>query len=71
METANRHQTDVLVTYSNGKGNDMDPRTLMARVYRELHNDEIKTAEFEAEINNCTGPDDAIEICWRYLKISA
>jgi hypothetical protein len=49
----------------------MDPRTLMARVYRELHNDEIKTAEFEQEINNCTGPEDAVEICWRYLKINA
>jgi hypothetical protein len=49
----------------------MDPRLFMAKVYDKFHNDPTTTAKFEAEINNCSGPDDAIRICVEYLALEA
>jgi hypothetical protein len=43
----------------------MDPRLWMAQVYRNIKGEALKA--FEAEINNCQGPDDAIAICQKYL----
>ncbi len=48
----------------------MDPRLYMAKVYKALRGDAEKTKAFEAEINNCQGPDDAISICLRYLAVA-
>jgi hypothetical protein len=54
-----------------GKGIKMDPRLFMAKVYEKFRNDSETTARFESEINNCTGPDDAIRICVEYLALEA
>lgn len=42
----------------------------MAQVYRQVKDSEL-VAKFEAEINNCEGPDDAIRICKKYLAYAA
>jgi hypothetical protein len=54
-----------------GKGIEMDPRLFMAKVYDKFRNDSETTARFESEINNCSGPDDAIRICVEYLALEA
>ncbi len=48
----------------------MDPRLFMAKVYKALRGDAEQTKAFEAEINNCQGPDDAIRICTKYLALA-
>lgn len=46
----------------------MDPRLWMAQVYRQVKGEAL--TKFEAEINNCQGPEDAIAICKRYLALA-
>lgn len=48
----------------------MDPRLYMAEVYRALRGNAEMTAQFENEINNCQGPEDAIDICTKYLALA-
>lgn len=47
----------------------MDPRLWMAQVYRQLRGSEL-LKQFETDINNCQGPEDAIAICKRYLAVA-
>jgi len=54
-----------------GKGIEMDPRLFMAKVYDKFRNDSETTARFQSEIDNCSGPDDAIRICVEYLALEA
>lgn len=53
----------------------MDPRFAIARTYDVLEKAGLDIASFESELNNCTGPDNALEICakWREIanKVSA
>jgi len=53
----------------------VDPRFAIARTYDVLEKAGLDIASFESELNNCTGPDNALEICakWREIanKVSA
>jgi hypothetical protein len=46
---------------------DIDPRFSIARTYDVLRQAGIDHAEFEAELNSCQSPNDAVRICikWR------
>ena len=46
----------------------MDPRYAMADTYDALKNAGISHREFETEINNCTGPEDALRICYKWQE---
>lgn len=45
----------------------MDPRFLMADVYKAYRKAGLSSDEFTKEINECEGPEDAIRICLDYL----
>jgi len=47
---------------------DLDPRYVMADVYKQYRRAGKSTDEFAKEINECEGPDDAIRICYSYLS---
>ena len=47
---------------------DLDPRFLMADVYKAYRRAGKSTDEFDKEIRECEGPDDAIQICYSYLS---
>jgi hypothetical protein len=49
----------------------MDPRFAMARTYDVLEKAGVDLAGFENEINNCTGPENALEICAKWRKIAS
>jgi hypothetical protein len=49
----------------------MDPRFIMAWTYEDLRKAGISADEFEKEINNCEGPDHAIEICIKWRGIAS
>jgi hypothetical protein len=53
----------------------VDPRFSIARTYDVLEKAGLNIASFESELNNCTGPENALEICakWRNIasKVSA
>jgi len=53
----------------------VDPRFAIARTYDALEKAGLDIKSFENELNNCTGPDNALEICakWRNMasKVSA
>jgi len=48
----------------------MDPRFTIADTYKKLQKAGISYKEFEAELNNCDGPDHAIEICYKYQDMA-
>lgn len=47
-----------------------DPRFAMADTYRNLDKAGISTKGFEDEINQCTSPENALEICKKWNKIA-
>ena len=51
--------------------NDIDPRFSIARTYDALRKAGKPHADFEAELNACTSPQDALRICvkWRELAL--
>ena len=48
----------------------MDPRFSMARTYEALDKAGMSSKGFEDEINQCTGPENALEICKKWRKIA-
>lgn len=44
----------------------MDSRRIIAETYDKLDAAGISYKEFEAELNNCDGPEDAIHICYKF-----
>ena len=49
----------------------MDPRFTMARTYRMLDEAGIALDDFNTEINNCQGPEDAFRICIKWQEIAS
>jgi hypothetical protein len=49
----------------------MDPRFAMADTYRLLDRAGIALDDFNTEINNCQGPEDAITICYKWQAIAS
>jgi len=48
----------------------MDPRFTIADTYKKLQKAGISYKEFEAELNNCGGPENAFRICWKYQDMA-
>ena len=48
----------------------MDARYAMADAYKALRKAGISPAEFEAEINNCQGSEDAYRIAFKWIRIA-
>jgi hypothetical protein len=48
----------------------MDARYAMADAYKALRKAGISPAEFEAEINNCQGAEDAYRIALKWTAIA-
>jgi hypothetical protein len=48
----------------------MDARYAMADAYKALRRAHMEVTEFEAEINNCTGSEDAYRIALKWIGIA-
>jgi hypothetical protein len=48
----------------------MDARFAMADAYKALRKAGMSPAEFEAEINNCQGSEDAYRIAFKWIRIA-
>ena len=48
----------------------MDARFAMADAYKALSRAGLSHAEFEAEINNCQGAEDAYRIALKWIRIA-
>ena len=49
----------------------MDARYAMADAYKALRRAGMEATEFEAEINNCQGAEDAYRIALKWIAIAS